>query len=139
MNAHAVTGLAEPSPELMIQQPITSVEVDDFVFIDDAEDGGVSAGVVIDVDDSLGTATIHRCLPAAKQKLRYAKVHIDKNGQQVRKNRAPPGTVPPPPPLPPAWPLPSVPLPLVPPPPPLLLAALRRRLHFPLCPACRAR
>ena len=89
VNADAITGLAEPSSELMIPQSHDFLP-QDFVFIPHGD--GISGAIVTAVAPDKITAQLME--PAPKQKAKYAKVWVSDSGERVRKNKAPAGSSP---------------------------------------------
>jgi hypothetical protein len=91
VNADAVTGLAEPTTELMIPQSRDLV-IGDFVFVPIGDE--VTGGVITAVDETTLQVTVHRYEPAPQQKLRYAATWVMPDTSRVRSRRQPPTSVP---------------------------------------------
>ena len=82
VNAHALTGLAEPTTELMLPRH-HALCINDFAFFE--TDDIVRGGLIRDIQgDNL---VMHYCLPAPKQKTRYSPVYCDRNGAETRTRR----------------------------------------------------
>ena len=94
---HDLTGMADPTPELMLQHPAAPIEIDQFAFFHHQNDT-VEAGTVTKVTPDL--ITIHVMRPAEKKKKLYshlyrpAKSKIPPNALFEEYKRASWGTIP---------------------------------------------
>ena len=89
VNAHDLTGLAEPTSELMLPRR-QDMNVNDFAFFDINDT--VRGGVVRQVQDD--KVTLHYCLPAPVRKNCYSPVYANAEGDEQRTRKPTPDLTP---------------------------------------------
>ena len=94
VNYSDITGLAEPTTELMIPQS-HDLKVGDFILYDSARSGLIEFGVVDSISESTQEATIHMYEQAPKNLKAFCPQWIDAKGKAVKRRPESSGDMPP--------------------------------------------